>query len=69
MMEYISKQDTFFDPSTGIYLIPSYHGEECPGNGENTGIECCCDECDWYLRCFSDWKDFLDGKMCIQGKD
>ncbi len=35
---------------TGIELTP---GEPtvCLGNGEQ-GVECCCDECDYYLLCF-----------------
>lgn len=33
-------------------LTPSYHGEKCLGNGTHEGIECCCDECDYYLECF-----------------
>lgn len=43
------------DPSTGIVLTPSYHGEQCQGNGEHPGVECCCDECDHYLTCFPDY--------------
>lgn len=42
---------------TGITLTPSNKGKNCLGNGEHTDknenlIECCCDECDYYLRCF-----------------
>ena len=42
---------------TGIILTPSDGGENCLGNGEhadknNNLIECCCDECDYYLLCF-----------------
>ena len=35
---------------TGIELMP---GEPtvCLGNGEHA-FECCCDECDYFLRCF-----------------
>ena len=38
---------------TGIELTP---GEPtvCLGNGEQ-GFECCCDECDCYLLCFTDF--------------
>ena len=38
---------------TGIELTP---GEPtvCLGNGEQ-GFECCCDECDYFLRCFSEF--------------
>lgn len=43
------------DPSTGVLLTPSYHGEACNGNGEHPEYECCCDECDYYMFCFPDW--------------
>ena len=38
---------------TGIELMP---GEPtvCLGNGEH-GVECCCDECDYFLRCFPEF--------------
>lgn len=45
------------DPSTGIELTPSSEGKDCLGNGEHPGIECCCDECDYYLTCFPNWRD------------
>ena len=35
---------------TGVELIPGNYGNDCPGNGENPDVECCCDECD-YMRC------------------
>ena len=41
------------------FLTPSYHGELCRHNGENPECEIACDECDFYLECFPDWK-----KMC-----
>lgn len=42
---------------TGIKLRPGWGGHFCPGNGEHYDgdgelIECCCDECDYYMRCF-----------------
>lgn len=37
---------------TGIELTPSAGGVECLGNGKNPNIECCCDECSFYLDCF-----------------
>ena len=43
------------DPGTGILLNPSYHGEDCPGNGDHPEYECCCEECDYFLLCFPDW--------------
>lgn len=42
------------DP-TGTVLVPSDQGKACPGNGEHPGIERCCDECDFYLDCFSQY--------------
>ena len=47
------------DVSTGILPTPSYHGENCFGNGEHPGLECCCDECDFYLACFPDWETYV----------
>ena len=49
---------TVYDPATGVWLRPSFHGASCPGNGEHPEIECCCDECDYFLLCFPDWKDY-----------
>ena len=42
---------------TGTPLTPGNNGDDCLGNGEHTDenglpIECCCDECDYYLECF-----------------
>lgn len=48
--------DNLIDP-TGTPLTPSFHGEDCLGNGEHPGIECRCDECPHYLTCFPDWKE------------
>ena len=44
---------------TGIELIPGNSGKDCPGNGEHYDengelIECCCDECDFYLCCIGE---------------
>lgn len=36
---------------TGIELIQGNNGKDCPGNGLNTSIECCCEECDYMLCC------------------
>lgn len=38
-----------------IELTPSFHGKDCKGNGEHKGIECQCDECDYYLICYPEW--------------
>lgn len=45
---------------TGTVLFPGNNGENCLGNGEHTDkdanlIECCCDECDYYLECFPEF--------------
>ena len=37
---------------TGTILTPGNYGNDCLGNGEHEGIECCCDECDYMLCCF-----------------
>lgn len=37
---------------TGTPLTPSRQGRKCLGNGENAEYECCCDECEYYLKCF-----------------
>ena len=34
---------------TGVVLIPGNQGRDCPGNGNQPNIECCCDECDYML--------------------
>lgn len=39
-----------FDNS-GTMLAPG-DPENCHGNGDHEGVECCCDECDYYLECF-----------------
>lgn len=38
---------------------PSCHGELCRHNGENPDYEIACDECDYYLYCFPDWKEII----------
>ena len=38
-------------------LTPSYHGTLCRYNGENPDYEIACDECDFYLICFPEWKE------------
>lgn len=43
-------------------LTPSYHGELCRHNGENPDYEIACDECDYYLMCFPDWKAASSGR-------
>ena len=54
---------------TGTILIPGNNGKDCPGNGEikdDNGeiIECCCDECDYFLCCFEE-QGIDDCKNCL----
>ena len=42
------------DP-TGVELTPGAP-DECLGNREQ-GYECCCDECNWFLLCFSEYDE------------
>ena len=40
----------------GVELTPGNVGADCLGNGthfyeDGTPIECCCDECDYYMCC------------------
>lgn len=41
---------------TGIILVPGNQGKDCPGNGTDPGMECCCDECD-YMQCCQNTHD------------
>lgn len=61
-MEGRIEDGPFWDPWVGCILTPSYHGENCLGNGEHPDVECCCDECNYYLLCFPDWEDMLKAK-------
>lgn len=51
------------DPYTGILLTPSFHGEQCLGDGEHEGYECCCDECNYYLICFPGLANIFRGSL------
>ena len=57
--EILGKRDAWHI-STDPPLTPSYHGENCLGNGEHPDYECCCDECNFYLECFPDYKDMME---------
>lgn len=39
---------------SAVELIPGNYGQDCPGNGFNGDIECCCDECE-YMMCVLKW--------------
>lgn len=38
-----------------IQLNPSENGEACQANGKNEDIECQCDECEHYLKCYPEY--------------
>lgn len=40
---------------TGAELAPGYP-EHCQGNGKHPDFEICCDECDYFLKCFPEWE-------------
>ena len=44
---------------TGTQLTPSRQGKRCLGNGEHPEYECCCENCNYYLRCFPQYKGRL----------
>ena len=41
-----------------VPVTPSKHGELCQANGKHEGIECQCDECDFYIDCFGEDDDY-----------
>lgn len=52
---------------TGIELTPGNGGENCLGNGlhkdkDGNYLECCCDECNYFLCCFESFYPF-DAKI------
>ena len=52
--------DYMINNDTEEVLTPSYHGESCRHNGDNPDYEIACDECDFYLICFPDWKEMIE---------
>ena len=38
---------------TGTILIPGNEGKDCPANGTDPNVECCCEECDYLWCCLS----------------
>lgn len=58
--EYVKDFERCLDV-TGVMLNPG-NPDKCLGNGEVKGIDCRCDECDFYLKCFPEWdKDETKG--------
>lgn len=56
--EHLHTCDDLIDPYTGVLLWPG-QPDRCPGNGKNPDIECCCDECDYYLECYPEAEEDL----------
>ena len=52
---------------TGIELTPG-NPTVCLGNGEQ-GLECCCDECDYFLLCFSNFNAQIKEENIVESKD
>lgn len=50
---------------TGAELTPGNRGKNCLGNGAHSGIECCCDECDYAQCCQEDF----DAQSCLTCTD
>ena len=53
--------------TTGKLLTPGKNGKDCLGNGNyrdfsGKAIECCCDECDYYMCCIENSEE--DCKSC-----
>ena len=53
--KFITKEEFTVDV-TGVILTPLNKGRFCLGNGKHKDrhgnlIECCCDECDYLMRC------------------
>lgn len=47
--------DMRFKDPTGAELAPG-DPDNCQGNGEHPDFEICCDECDFFLKCFPEWE-------------
>lgn len=43
-------------------LTPSFRGAACLANGRHPGVECQCDECDFFLECFPDYREELSSQ-------
>ena len=52
---------------TGVELTPG-NPTVCLGNGEQ-GFECCCDECDCFLLCFTEFDDQIKEENITPSKN
>lgn len=59
-MDIVNNEKEIIDV-TGTPLTPGSF-EKCLGNGEHAGIECCCDNCDYFIICVlkSDAKEWQE---------
>ena len=48
---------------TGIELTPG-KPDVCLGNGKQ-GLECCCDECDYFLACFPEFDIDIEENISV----
>lgn len=58
-----TSQEELIDPDTGIQLEPSWQGEFC------AGVDLCCEECDFYLLCYPNWRDFVSEGFTSGGQN
>ena len=52
-------EEKIIDQSTGAELTPG-NPNACQGNGKHKDFEICCDNCDFYLTCFPNWKKGIE---------
>lgn len=43
---------------TGTPLTPSIQGWRCLGNGNHKEYEICCENCDYFLKCFPQYDPY-----------
>ena len=53
--------DKIFDV-TGAELAPGDR-EHCQGNGEHPDFEICCDNCDYFLKCYPEYQQEVDDAL------
>lgn len=63
----MSKNNEVID-ITGTILTPG-KPEQCAGNGNEDPLTCCCDECDYFLKCFPEWEKTLERRTDMRFRD
>jgi hypothetical protein len=61
-MKYNTKELTDGKGAEKIVLTPSLYGAKCKGNGQHKNIERRCDECNFFLECFPNIIEIIQGK-------